>query len=824
MLISYRELGRWVDLDGIDDVDELAHRMTMAGLEVEGVDHFGQGHDDIVVGRIEAIEEHPNADRLVVCRVDVGGDDLRQIVCGATNMAEGDLVPVALPGSQPPAVDFQIVEREVMDVVSQGMLCSDAELGFADEAEGLMILDDDLAVGTPIFEALRLVDTHFDIGLTPNRPDCLSHLGVAREVAAIYGAERDHGPLDIDPAWEGGESTVGDVASLRVEDEGCPRYIAAVIEDIVVGPSPTWLQRMVTAMGMRSINNVVDVTNVVLADVGQPLHAFDLDTLNDHAIVVRRAREGESIVGIDHQEYALDSADLVIADSERPVAIAGVMGGEATEVTEETTRILVECAYFEPTTVRRTSKRLGLHTESSHRFERGIDPGATRTNIAYAIELLLRTQQDVGDEAVVRSGILEHHPHPWTPTFIEVPAQVFRRILGVDLDDETVERILSALEIDVERTEDGWRASPPSFRPDLERPIDLVEEVARLWGYDRFEATLPDSKMGAAHERLPQQKHHDTIVARSELRTLEAIRIRMLAAGLHEAINYSFFGEEALERLELDAQDERSNPPRVANPLTQDQALMRTTLVPGLLQSLQTNIAQRESDVALFEIGRTFHRDRTEKLQLGIVATGATRQHFDEGRPWDFFDLKGLVESLAGEQVGRGVWRRPKDPEPYMHPGVQAQWFVDGRWIGRVGQLHPRLAAELELDAPVLLAELDMDALVEMEQSAPEFQAFPKYPAVRRDFALLYAREAEYTAIETAVHDFAERDAEFGRIFDRFRLFDVYEGEQVPEDQRSLAVEVVYRSAERTLTDDEVADADQRLLRWLQSETGAVLR
>jgi phenylalanyl-tRNA synthetase beta chain len=497
------------------------------------------------------------------------------------------------------------------------------------------------------------------------------------------------------------------------------------------------------------------------------------------------------------------------------------MGGQETEVTEETSRILLECAYFDPTTVRRTSKKLGLHTESSHRFERGIDPDATRRNAAYALDLLLRTQ---GEDVQVRTGILEAYPNPWKPTQIEVPAPVFRRILGTDIDDADVDRILSALEIDVVQTEDGWRATPPSFRPDLERPIDLVEEVARLWGYDQFEATLPDAKMGEPHRRRVQQKHHDTIVPRSELRAVEAIRIRLLAAGLHEAINYSFFGEDALERLGLEDDDPRSSPPRVANPLTQDQAFMRTTLVPGLLESLEANVAQREEDVALFELGRVFFNDKRESLRLGIVATGATRQHFDENRPWDFYDLKGLVESLAGEQASRGVWRRPKDAEPYLHPGVQAQWFVDGRWIGRIGQLHPQLATDLELDTPVVLAEIDMDALVEIEQSATRFQPFPKYPAVRRDFALLHSRTAEYAAIENAVYALADQDDSFGGIFDGFQLFDVYEGEQVPQDQRSLAVQVVYRSPERTLTDDEVADADRRLLEWLAEQTGAVLR
>ncbi len=820
MRISVKQLARWVDFDL--DVEELAHRLTMAGLEVEEVVEFGAGHDDIVVGRIEAIEEHPSADRLVVCRVDTGSGELHQIVCGATNMKEGDVVPVALPGSAPPALDFEIGSRKVAGVQSDGMLCAEEELGLAPKSDGLWILPSTLELGTPIFEAMGLRDTYLEIGLTPNRPDCLSHHGVAREVSAIVGSPLSREALDVEPLWEVGEGAISDVASLDVEDpEGCPRYVAAVVENVVVGPSPAWLREMVTAMGMRSINNVVDVTNVVLADIGQPLHAFDLDELDGARIVVRRAREGEKIEAIDHKTYALEPSDLVIADGNKPIAIAGVMGGAGSEVGESTSRILLECAYFDPGTVRSTSKKLGIHSESSHRFERGIDPAATRRNAAYALDLLMRTQTE---DAVVRRGILEHDNGGWSEREIVLSTSLVTRILGIEMQAEEVAELLGSIDIGATAEGEGVRCAIPTFRPDLERPIDLVEEVARLKGYDAFDAELPDASMGSRHELLAERKHDETIIPRRRLRQTADMRKRLLAAGLHEAVSYSFMSESDFDLLGLPADDVRRRALRVANPLTQDQALMRTTIVPAMLRALADNVAQRNEDVGLFEITRRFDEEGDAGATLAILATGASREHFTGSNPWDFHDMKGLLESLLGGV--ESSWRRPANPEPYLHPGVQAEWIVGGEVLATVGQVHPHTlrTLDVEIEAPVFVAEVDLDRLLASLRPFETFRAYPRFPAVRRDFALLYDATADWSALEDAVGELAQRDGSFGEIFQSMRLFDIYAGEQVPEGKRSLAIEVVYRAADRTLTDDEVSKADDILLGAIEKKTGARLR
>ena len=826
MLVSRRELKRWVHL-GDDVSDEtLAERLTMAGLEVEDVRKIGAGQDDIVVGQIRSIEPHPDADKLVVCKVDVAtGTDLN-IVCGAKNMGEGDRVPVALIGAQPVAMPFTIVERKVRGVVSQGMLCSEEELGLADSSEGLWILDAALPLGAPVFDATGLRDTILEIGLTPNRPDCLSHMGVAREVAALFGLDLTLDELGVESPMAEGSNAVEEVASLRVDDaQGCPRYVAAVCENVQVGPSPPWLQQRVVAMGMRSINNLVDVTNVVLADVGQPLHVFDLDLVDEASIIVRRARPGESMEAIDHKTYALNESDLVIADASKPVAIAGVMGGSATEVTETTTRVLLECAYFDPTTVRKTSKRLGIHSESSHRFERGIDPAVTLRNADFAMALIARTQQD-NPAFSVRRGVLEHNTADVARVTIELPQTLVPRILGVDVPAADIERFLRVLGCDVSVTDTGWRVAAPTWRPDLERPIDLVEEVARLYGYDNFEPTLPALAMGADHAKRAEPKHGPTIVTRTDLRRIERIRRRLLDAGLHEALSYSFMAPEDADAIGLSASDpRRTDAIAVANPLTADQGLMRTTLVPSLIAGLRTNVLQRNINVGLFEIARTYSKSG-ERWALGLLLSGEQTRHFAGSTNWDIFDVKGLVEAIGGAATSNAVWASPTDAalEPYLHPGVQARWLLADNAIATVGQLHPAVIEDLEIDSPVFIAEVDFDAVLACDLSTPKFQAFGRYPAVTRDFALVVAQDRPYGLVEKAVRNLAADDEDFGTILENVHLFDVYEGEQIPTGMRSLALQLVYRAPDRTLTDTEVAAADARLLETLERAVGATLR
>ncbi|MGM0556226.1 MAG: phenylalanine--tRNA ligase subunit beta [Myxococcota bacterium] len=829
MKVSWKWLEEWIDLSGLD-VDDVVHRLTMAGLEVDGVDHLGEGHDDIVVARIDAIREHPDADKLVLCDVDDGSGELRQVACGAKNMDEGDLVPLALPGSKPPAVDFEIVAREVRGEMSSGMLCSGEELGLEDESDGLMILPETLEIGQPVFEALGLKDTVIELDLTPNRPDCLSHRGVARELGAIYGRDLK---VAVDAtesaAWEDDPTVelADEAASLEVlDEEGCPRYLFAVMEDVQVGPSPAWLKSRLAALGLRSVNNIVDVTNFILMDVGQPLHAFDLDELAGPAIRVRRAEQGEELVGIDHETYKLSADELVIADAERPVAVAGVMGGEETEVGDETTRILIECAYFDPTTVRKSSKRLGLHTDSSHRFERGVDPAALEFALQRAVRLIQRAQEHLSDTpASVRSGIAAAHVEgAATRETVELPEHICARILGVEIPNEDIEAHLESLGIELERTDDGWTATIPTYRPDLTRPIDLVEEVARLHGYDTVEPKLPDAPMGQRHSRRADATQDPTIVTRHERGRVEDIRTELRTYGLQEVINYGFMSDDDLDTLQLDEDDDRRDAVELANPLVASDRYMQTTLIPGLLENVQTNLAQRISDVAIFELGRRYFPD-TERDTLAILLTGRFVQHWSDSRDWDFFDLKGLVEGLAKPFDTAGfTWSVPEPNEPYLHPGVQATWTSESGTLATIGRLHPEVASNLEIDAPVFVAEVHLDELLSLTEHDASYEKLSRYPAIKRDFAVVYDQDRPYRDLDAAVLELASSEGAFATLLESYELFDVYEGKQLPEGKRSLALSLVYRSDERTLTDEDVQEADQALITHLEDRVDAELR
>ena len=824
MKVSINWLDEWIEVADLDP-EELAHRLTMAGLEVDGIDYLGRGHDDIVIGEITAIDEHPDADRLVVCEVDVGdADGRRTIVCGATNMEVGDRVPVALPGSEPPGIDFGIAAREVMGVQSQGMLCSAEELELAGDSDGLMIVGDKVPIGEPAFDALDLKDAILEIDLTPNRSDCLSHLGVAREVAALY--DRSLRPMRLEIERKEGEgSPVEEIAGLKViDEEGCPQYRMAVLEDIEVGPSPNWLQRRLASVGVRSVNSVVDVTNFVLMDVGQPLHAFDLDRLAGPEIVVRRAEEGETLLGIDHNEYELDPDDLVIADAEKPVALAGVMGGADSEVSEDSSRILLECAYFDPTTVRRSAKRHGLHTESSHRFERGIDPGSVGDTAHRAVELLVSVQREtVGDEPTVCQGISVEMSGDPAPQIIDLKPERVAAVLGVDISKGDSRAHLESIGVEVDEENGLFKCRVPTFRGDLTRSVDLVEEVARLHGYDEIPTTLPPVVAGLGHRRRDDQDT-ETIVSRSERGSLDWLRGLLLDHGLLEAINYSFMGDADLDRLRLGDDDCRRKAPKVANPLVKGQARMRTTLVASLLDNVKSNFAQSQYDLGLFEIGRRYF-STGEKRTLGIVVTGSRRRDWSGERTWDFFELKGLVELLSTPWDIDGTrWARPEAAESYLHPGVQAVWAWGDKALGFVGQLHPAIAQDEQLEQPIYFAEIDIEALVAAGLKQPIAEPAAKYPAVVRDFALLYDDDRPYGELHDAVGQLAAEDASFGAIFESLELFDVYEGEQVPVGRRSLAIKVTYRSSEKTLQEKEIDGADRQLLSHLEESVDAQLR
>ncbi len=824
MKISLSWLNEWIDIEDVDPA-VLAHRLTMAGLEVDAVEYLGAGHDDIVVGQIASINEHPNADRLVLCEVDLGSvESPGTIVCGATNMEEGDRIPVALPGSSPPGVDFAIESREVMGELSSGMLCSGEELEIEDDADGLLILDEETELGAPIYEALRMQDVVLEIDLTPNRADCLSHRGVAREVAAIYDRPMRSERQSVDVESLGKAQLV----DLQIGDrQGCPQYRMAILERVEMGPSPAWLQQRLVSVGVRPVNWVVDVTNFILMDVGQPLHAFDLDKLEGDELIVRRAEEGEVMEGIDHVEYELTPEDLVIADGEKPVALAGVMGGAETEVSDETTRILLECAYFEPTTVRRSAKRHGLHTESSHRFERGIDAGSVNESMWRALELIDQVQHEVSATVPQRVDVGVAGKEPTAVDPIPLSVQRVETLLGISIDGERCRTLLESLGIEIVSmlTDDEMVCRPPSHRGDLRRPADLVEEVARLHGYDEIPAVLPSVAAGAGHRRRTGEPGKATIESREQRRLGEWVRRFLLDQGLQETITYSFMGDEDLERLRLDEDDERRRSPRVANPLVSAQSRMRTTLVPAMLDNLGRNFSNRRSNLAFFEIGRRYTVEE-EHRTLCVAVTGEVERHWSGRRPWDFFDLKGLVEALATPfDVRRSRWRRPDEDEPFLHPGVQAAWFLDGDEVGRVGQIHPAVAQDEGFTQKVFIAEIDLEALLDRGAKSATAPAVVKYPSMVRDFALIAPEDRAYAEVSEALESLAgDEDSTFGSIFESHELFDVYEGQQVKEGYRSLAITVTYRSDERTLTDQDVEEADRQLLEWIEDKVGAVLR
>lgn len=804
MIVTYNWLKEFVEFNF--SPEELAHRLTMAGLEVDALEKTGEGLDSVIVARLLSVERHPEADRLTLCQVETGSEVL-QIVCGATNHKSGDLVALAQVGSVLPG-DFKIKKSKIRGVESQGMLCSLKELGLAEESAGIMILPADLPLGQPVFEALKLKDARYELGLTPNRPDCLSIVGVAREVAAMAGSELR---LPRPQVPESGVAAA-DQTSVTIDEPGlCPRYAARLIRGVTIGPSPEWLVRRLESVGQRSINNVVDVTNYVLMELGHPLHAFDFRLLRGGRIVVRRAAEGEIFTTLDSQSRPLHASDLTICDGEGPVALAGIMGGENSEIRPDTTDILLESAYFDPGAIRRTSKRLGMHTESSHRFERGADIDMVPVALARAAALIV----EVAGGAVA-PGVIDVYPQPLAPRHVILNVRRVAEILGMCHALEHLQRLLGGIGLTSEIIRSGddgaLNVTIPAFRPDLEREIDLIEEVARLDGYDKVPATLPISQM-ICH-RAPRT------------RQLEArLRDALATSGFAETINYSFIAPAAFDQIGLPEDDPRRSVVRIINPLTEEQSVMRTTLVPSLLETVARNLAYRTLDVRLFELRPVFlpkagEELPAEPLHLAVAISGRRDpEGWAQGaEAVDFYDLKGLAENLLQRFRLDGVTWQADAGEPFLHPGKSACLNLDGGSVGYLGEVHPRTLAAFGIDQPVFLLEFDLSRLFERAADFAGFSAPSRYPEVYRDSALLFDENV------TAEQLFAVFERAKGRDAGEMVLFDVYRGKGIPDGKKSLAVRVRYGSNERTLTDEEINVAHGRLVQALGKQLGAELR
>ncbi|CAH2031523.1 phenylalanine--tRNA ligase subunit beta [Trichlorobacter ammonificans] len=802
MKVTYNWLKEFVDFD-LAPV-ELADLLTMLGLEVEGMEHLGGGLDEVVVARVIEKAQHPNADKLSLCKIDAGDGELLSVVCGAQNFSQGATVALARIGAVLPG-EFKIKRSKIRGEESFGMLCSEKELGLAEESDGIMLLSDELSLGQPVFEALKLKDTVFEIGLTPNRADCLSVIGIAREIAAKLGRKVKY-PVVTPP--EDGEPVHSKIKVTIQDSTGCPRYAARYLTGCTIGPSPAWLVNRLQAVGVRSINNAVDVTNLVMLEMGQPLHAFDHARVGGGQIVVRRAEEGEVFVTLDNQERKLTADDLVICDRDKPVALAGVMGGLNSEISNSTTDILLESAFFSPPVIRKTAKRLGLHTESSHRFERGVDfEGVPRALDRAAVLIAHLTGGRMAN------GQVDACPAPRKPVTITFRPERANELLGLNLSSDRMADLFRSLEFNVIPTANGsFQVCVPSFRVDIEREIDLIEEICRLNGFDQVPATLPVaqvvSERPSPHQTLQRQ-----------------VRDCLVAAGMNEIVTFSFIGPEAADRLLLPADDPRRNSLALCNPLAQEQSVMRTTLLPGLLETAARNLNFRNLDLRLFELRRIYLPEAgAEMPREPLCCAGLLSGARDEAR-WchdaqavDFFDAKGIVESILGLARINGVRWSAEQPEPFHHPGKSARFCVGDVQLGTVGEIHPVTLQHYGIDYPVYGFEINFEALVRLAGGQRAILPPSRYPDSVRDLALLMERERPVADLLDCVQALRIKELE------EVGIFDLYQGERIPAESKSVALRLRYRSSERTLTDDEVQKLHQKVIDAATRNLGATIR
>ncbi len=804
MRVSLAWLAEWVDLPA--SPEELEERLTLGGIEIEDVLRSGPDLTPIRVGHVVERIQHPNADRLSVCRVDLGdGAEPVQIVCGAPNVAAGQRVAVATPGTVLPD-GTKLKRSKIRGERSEGMICSARELGLGDDHDGILVLDPAATPGAPLDQVLRVGDRILDVEITPNRGDWASMLGIAREVRAHFP-----GPLRVPETrvTECGRPCADQISVAIAAPEACSRYVARVVRNVdPEAATPDWMKRHLEAAGLRSLGLVVDVTNFVLLEFGQPLHAFDLETLRGGCIRVRRAREGEKLVTLDGQARELSVEDLVIADSDRAIAIAGVMGGADTEVRSETRQVLIESAHFAAASVRTTARRLALHSEASYRFERGVDPTALERAADRAARLLAELG---GGE--VSPGRVEANGRPVERVeHVALVPERCNRMLGTQLSIAEMASLLERADFAVvESGEESIRCAVPSYRNDISIPVDLIEEVARLYGYDRLETTLPEGPVSR--------------VVVPPARVLEEqVRDCLAACGLTELMHFPSASTEDLAHLRWPEDAVQRRPVRIANPLSQRDSELRTSLLPRLLRSAAYNRARQVDAVRVFELGAVFFAQGPgelplEPLTLGIVLTrGELRGLWESAAlPPLFFELKGIAERLIAD-LDMGLELQRTDALPYLHPGAGLELRWAGRLLGGVGELHPEAAKAFDLDVPCAVMELDLGPLIgNSPHPKPMLQVSP-YPAVRRDIAVLLDRDQPAGVVLDAVR------AVGGSNLSELEIFDRFEGSGIPAGKVSLAFRMIFQHAERTLTDKEVSKATDKVRVMLERRFGGELR
>ncbi|HVP76517.1 MAG TPA: phenylalanine--tRNA ligase subunit beta [Thermodesulfobacteriota bacterium] len=777
------------------ELKDLIHLLTMAGLEVEGAVSTGEGLEKVVVAEIQSVRRHPNADRLSLVEAKTDRETF-SIVCGATNIKEGQKVPLALVGARLPN-GTEIKRSKIRGVTSDGMLCSETELVLGRDASGIMILPASVPLGVELGEALGLKDTVLDISITPNRPDCLCVIGVAREIAALTRQKMKYPLLSF---TDGGEEIHQKTSVTILDQDLCPRYVARMIEGVKIGPSPSWVSSRLEKVGIRSISNVVDVTNYVMMEYGQPLHAFDFAFLEEGRIVVRRAKDGEEFVTLDGVKRILEGEMLMICDGVKPVAIAGVMGGLNSEIKDDTTDVLLESAYFDPAGNRRTSKKLGLETEAAYRFGRGIDYGGCVAAANRAAQLI---QEWAGGRVV--EGVVDAYPAPIRPKPIRLRTKRIHQILGTEVPTKEAWSYLENLELEVwEEKEDVLVVVPATFRGDLEREIDLIEEVARLNGYDRIPITLPTGPPSS------EKRSKEFLVERKTVNLLNF-------HGYNEVINYSFTSPAFADRIRLPPDDPRRQTLRILNPLAEDLSVMRTTLIPGLMETVQFNLFRKNSNLKLFELKKVFLPQEGERLPREVKFLAGVALGFDRGphwtsprRPVDFYDIKGCVEDLLDNLQIKGATFSKVDDVPYLHPGKASKVVLDHEVLGVLGEAHPQVVGHYEVQGPVYLFEIDFSIMVKWAGEGRRFQPLPRFPAVYRDLSVVVDKDLEVSRVVETIRTFDQPFVE------EVTVFDIYQGPPIPGGKKGVSYRIRYQANDRTLTDEEVNRYHENLLSRLR--------
>ncbi|REJ13342.1 MAG: phenylalanine--tRNA ligase subunit beta [Caldibacillus debilis] len=801
MLVSFKWLEDYVSLPVTPE--ELAEKITRSGIEVDGIHRKGQDFDHLVAGRVLKCERHPNADKLTVCLVDIGEGEPVQIVCGAKNVAPGQGVIVAKPGAKLPN-QVKIKKAKFRGVESNGMICSLQELGFEGKvvpkeyADGIFVLPEDVPPGTEIASLLHLDDPVLELELTANRGDCLSMIGVAYETAAILGGEVRLPEAEYEPIRE----KVEDHIRVKVDSpEDCPLYTAKIIRNVKIGPSPLWMQARLMAAGIRPHNNVVDITNYVMLEYGQPLHAFDYDRFGSKEVVVRRAKDGEQLVTLDGVTRTLNENHLVITNGKEPVALAGVMGGADSEVTAETTTVLLESALFAGSVVRRASKDLQLRSESSSRFEKGVDPARVKEAAERAAALMARYAS-----GEVLEGTAEARALQADPLKITVDLEKMNAFLGTELTMEEVAGILERLRFPYEQKERTLTVTVPTRRPDITREVDVYEEIARLYGYDLLPGTLP---------RGPQTPGGLTDYQKKR----RIVKYFLEGAGLQEAITYTLTSREKFRLFSLTATEEIP----LSLPMSEEHSVLRQSLLPHLLDAVRYNRARKNENIALYEIGSVFlsrgaGKQPEEREHLAFVLTGLWVDH-----PWqgervkaDFFTAKGILEQLFAKLGLKNRIRFVKGEPEGFHPGQTAEILFDGEAIGVIGKIHPAMEKNWDIK-DVFAAEIILAKLLRAENEPLVYSQVPRFPSVSRDIALVCGKDLSAGELKETIV------AAGGKLLTDAKVFDVYEGEKMDADKKSVAFSLTFSDPERTLTDEEIDRALERILRALE-EKGAYLR